>query len=149
MQRLIGLFALSMLLVGLSGCSYLSIPSSDYATQAKGRRRRNDDQPHYYDGATAAKARAERRRYRPSTICTISFIGSVIRTVCDGGAGKTPAYDCVSTRRIDGDFWRLWKFKTINRSAICILISKRRVEGTARDAADDPVPQSEAPDAEI
>ncbi len=37
MQRLIGLFALPMLLVGLSACSYLFYPrAGDYATQAKG-----------------------------------------------------------------------------------------------------------------
>jgi len=37
MQRMIGLFALSILLLGLSGCSYLFYPrAGDYATQAKG-----------------------------------------------------------------------------------------------------------------
>ena len=37
MTRAIGLFALSMLLIGLSGCSYLFYPrASDYVTQAKG-----------------------------------------------------------------------------------------------------------------
>jgi hypothetical protein len=37
MQRMIGLFALSMLLVGLSGCSYFFYPrAGDYAMQAKG-----------------------------------------------------------------------------------------------------------------
>ncbi len=36
MQRVIGLFALSMLLVGLSGCSYLFYPhAKDFAEQAK------------------------------------------------------------------------------------------------------------------
>ena len=40
MQRMIGLFVLSMLLIGLSGCSYLFYPrAGDYATQAKGRER--------------------------------------------------------------------------------------------------------------
>ena len=37
MQRMIGCFALSVLLIGLSGCSYLFYPrAGDYATQAKG-----------------------------------------------------------------------------------------------------------------
>ena len=37
MHRLIGTFILSMLLLGLSGCSYLFYPrAGDYATQAKG-----------------------------------------------------------------------------------------------------------------
>ena len=37
MTRAIGLLALSMLLLGLSGCSYLFYPrAGDYATQAKG-----------------------------------------------------------------------------------------------------------------
>ena len=37
MQRMIGLFVLSMLLLGLSGCSYLFYPrAGDYTTQAKG-----------------------------------------------------------------------------------------------------------------
>ena len=37
MTRAIGLFALSMLLIGLSGCSYLFYPrAGDYAAQAKG-----------------------------------------------------------------------------------------------------------------
>ena len=37
MQRTIGLFAISMLLVELSGCSYLFYPrAGDYAMQANG-----------------------------------------------------------------------------------------------------------------
>lgn len=37
MHRLIGTFTLSMLLVGLSGCSYLFYPrAGDYTMQAKG-----------------------------------------------------------------------------------------------------------------
>ena len=37
MTRAIGLFSLSIFLVGLSGCSYLFYPrAGDYATQAKG-----------------------------------------------------------------------------------------------------------------
>jgi len=39
MQRMIGLFALSMLLVGLSGCSYLFYPrAGDYATPKRRRK---------------------------------------------------------------------------------------------------------------
>lgn len=37
MRRMIGLFMLSMFLIGLTGCSYLFYPrASDYAKQAKG-----------------------------------------------------------------------------------------------------------------
>ena len=37
MQRTIGLLALALMLIGLSGCSYLFYPrAGDYATQAKG-----------------------------------------------------------------------------------------------------------------
>ena len=82
MLRLIGLFTLSLVLIGLSGCSYLFYPrAGDYATQAKGA-----------SGvetminlttmmeATAARPRAGKASIPPSMICTISSMRSMMRS---------------------------------------------------------------------
>ena len=83
MQRTIGLLALALMLLGLSGCSYLFYPrAGDYAAQAKGA-----------SGvetminltsmmeATAAKAKGGKGvDTAPSTICTISSMRSLMRS---------------------------------------------------------------------
>ena len=82
MRRTLGLLTLSVLLIGLSGCSYLFYPrAGDYATQAKGA-----------SGVetminlttmmetTASKARAVKASTAPSTTCTISSMRSMMRS---------------------------------------------------------------------
>ncbi len=116
MQRLIGLFALSMLLIGLSGCSYLFYPrAGDYAMQAK--------------GATGVE-----------TMINLTNMMEVSAAKAKGGKGvdgafddlhnqfhalsdafccvtdaqtKTPAYDLAVTHKKElmAIFKRLWKFK--------------------------------------
>jgi hypothetical protein len=101
MQRMIGLFALSMLLVGLSGCSYLFYPrAGDYATQAK--------------GATAAKAKGGK-----GDDTAFDDLHNQFHALRDAYCGvteaqaKTPAYDLAVTHKkeLTAIFWRLWKFK--------------------------------------
>lgn len=67
MQRLIGLFTLFVVLMGVSGCSYLFYPrAGDYATQAKGASGvETMINNHYYDGGNGNQGqRRERLRYR-------------------------------------------------------------------------------------
>ena len=52
MWRLSQLMVTGLVLLSLSGCSYLSIPAGDYRDQAKGATgRRDDDQSGKYDGS--------------------------------------------------------------------------------------------------
>ena len=116
MQRMIGLFALSMLLVGLSGCSYLFYPrAGDYATQAKGA-----------SGvetminlttmmeATAAKAKGGKGVDTAFDDLHNQFhaLDDAFCSVTDAQA-KTPAYDLAVThkKQLTAIFKRLWKFK--------------------------------------
>ena len=116
MHRMIGCFALSVLLIGLSGCSYLFYPrAGDYATQAKGG-----------SGvetminltsmmeATAAKAKGGKGKdtafddlHNQFHALRDSFCG-----VTDA-QGKMPAYALAVTHKkeLGAIFGRLWKFK--------------------------------------
>ena len=116
MHRMIGCFALSVLLIGLSGCSYLFYPrAGDYATQAKGS-----------SGvetminltsmmeATAAKAKGGKGvdtafddLHNQFYALRDSFCG-----VTDA-QGKMPAYALAVTHKkeLGAIFGRLWKFK--------------------------------------
>lgn len=116
MPRMIGLFALSLLLVGLSGCSYLFYPrAADYATQAKGA-----------SGAetminltnmmetTAAKAKGGK-----GVDTAFDDLHNQFHALSDAFCGvteaqaKTPAYDLAVTHKkeLTAIFKRLWKFK--------------------------------------
>ena len=116
MQRMIGLFALSILLLGLSGCSYLFYPrAGDYATQAKS-----------VSGvetminltnmmeASAAKAKGGKGvdtafdDYHNQLHALLDSYCSVTKE-----QAKTPAYDLAVTHKkeLTAIFWRLWKFK--------------------------------------
>ena len=68
MRRTIGLLTLSVLLIGLSGCSYLFYPrAGDYATQAKGASGVETmiNLTNMYDGSHGEQGhRRERRRSR-------------------------------------------------------------------------------------
>jgi hypothetical protein len=116
MQRLIGLFALSMLLVGLSGCSYLFYPrAGDYATQAKGASvvETMINLTHMME-ASANKAKGGKGvdtafdDYHNQLHALLDSYGDVTKE-----QAKTPAYDLAVTHKkeLTAIFWRLWKFK--------------------------------------
>ena len=82
MQRTVGYLAFALILIGLSGCSYLFYPrAGDYATQAKGSSGVETmiNLANMME-ATAAKAKGGRASIPPSMICTISSMRSVMRS---------------------------------------------------------------------
>ena len=116
MQRLIGLFALSMLLIGLSGCSYLFYPrAGDYATQAKGANGVETmiNLTNMME-ATAAKAKGGK-----GVDTAFDDVHNQFHALNDAFCGvtdaqtKTPAYDLAVTHKKElmAIFKRLWKFK--------------------------------------
>ncbi len=116
MQRVIGLFALSMLLVGLSGCSYLFYPrAGDYASQAKGASvvETMINLTNMME-ASAAKAKGGKGvdtafdDYHNQLHALLDSYGDVTKE-----QAKTPAYDLAVTHKkeLTAIFWRLWKFK--------------------------------------
>jgi hypothetical protein len=117
MERMMGLLALFMLLLGLSGCSYLFYPrAGDYATQAKGA-----------SGVdtiinltammetTAAKAKGGKGVDTAFDDLHNQFhaLGDAFCGVTDAQA-KMPAYDLAVTHKkeLRAIFKRLWKFKS-------------------------------------
>lgn len=116
MQRIIGLFAISMLLVGLSGCSYLFYPrADDYATQAKGASvvETMINLTNMME-VSAAKAKGGKGvdsaldDYHNQLHALLDSYGDVTKE-----QAKTPAYDLAVTHKkeLTAIFWRLWKFK--------------------------------------
>ncbi|TKS58600.1 MAG: hypothetical protein EWM72_02896 [Nitrospira sp.] len=116
MHRLIGTLALSMLLIGLSGCSYLFYPrADDYATQAKGATGVETmiNLTNMME-ATAAKAKGGKGvdnaldDYHNQLHALLDSFCSVT-----DAQAKTPAYDLAVTHKkeLTAIFWRLWKFK--------------------------------------
>lgn len=116
MQRTIGLFALSMLLIGLSGCSYLFYPrAGDYATQAKGATTVETmiNLTHMME-TSATKAKGGKGvdtaldDYHNQLHALLDSYDSVTKE-----QAKTPAYDLATTHKKEliAIFWRLWKFK--------------------------------------
>ena len=116
MQRMIGLFALSILLVGLSGCSYLFYPrADDYATQAKGASvvETMINLTNMME-LSAAKAKGGKGvdsaldDYHNQLHALLDSYGDVTKE-----QAKTPAYDLAVTHKkeLTAIFWRLWKFK--------------------------------------
>ncbi len=116
MRRAIGFLTLSVLLIGLSGCSYLFYPrAGDYATQAKGASgvETTINLANMME-ATAAKAKGGKGidsafddLHNQFHALRDSFCG-----VTDA-QGKTPAYALAVTHKkeLDAIFGRLWKFK--------------------------------------
>jgi hypothetical protein len=116
MQRMIGLFALSMLLVGLSGCSYLFYPrAGDYATQAKGATG-VETMINLTNMMEASAAKAKGGKGVDSALDDyhnqLHALLDSFSCVADAQA-KTPAYDLAITHKkeLTAIFWRLWKFK--------------------------------------
>ncbi len=116
MQRVIGLFALSMLLIGFSGCSYLFYPrAGDYAVQAKGTSvvETMINLTNMME-ASAAKAKGGKGvdtafdDYHNQLHALLDSYGNVTKE-----QEKTPAYDLAVTHKkeLTAIFWRLWKFK--------------------------------------
>ncbi len=116
MQRLIGLFALSMLLVGLSGCSYLFYPrAGDYAMQAKGA----SGIETMINLTNMMEASANKAKGGKGVDTAFDDYHNQLHALLDLYDGvtkeqaKTPAYDLAITHKkeLTAIFWRLWKFK--------------------------------------
>ena len=116
MQRMIGLFALSMLLVGLSGCSYLFYPrAGDYATQAKGA----SGVETMVNLTNMMEATASKAKGGKGIDTAFDDLHNQFHALNDAFCGvtdlqaKTPAYDLAVTHKKElmSIFKRLWKFK--------------------------------------
>jgi hypothetical protein len=116
MQRMIGLFVLSMLLVGLSGCSYLFYPrAGDYATQAKGA----SGVETMINLTTMMEATASKAKGGKGMDQAFDDLHNQFHALRDAFCGvtdaqaKTPAYDLAVThqKELTAIFKRLWKFK--------------------------------------
>jgi len=116
MQRMIGLFALSMLLVGLSGCSYLFYPrAGDYATQAKGATG-VETMINLTNMMEASAAKAKGGKGVDSALDDYhNQLHALFNSYCGvtDAQANTPAYDLAVTHKkeLTAIFWRLWKFK--------------------------------------
>ncbi len=116
MQRLIGMFALSMLLVGLSSCSYLFYPrAGDYATQAKGA----SGVETMINLTTMMEATATKAKGGKGFDTAFDDLHNQFHALSDAFCGvtdaqaKMPAYDLAVTHKkeLTAVFKRLWKFK--------------------------------------
>ena len=116
MKRVIGLFSLSVLLLSLSGCSYLFYPrAGDYATQAKGANGVETmiNLTNMME-ATAAKAKGGKGNDN-----AFDDLHNQLHALLDSYCGvtkeqaKTPTYDLAVTHKkeLGSIFGRLWKFK--------------------------------------
>ncbi|HEY6288984.1 MAG TPA: hypothetical protein VIW48_06035 [Nitrospiraceae bacterium] len=116
MTRAIGVFALSMLLVGLSGCSYLFYPrAGDYAMQAKGA----SGVETMINLTTMMETTASKAKGGKGVDTAFDDLHNQFHALSDAFCGvtetqaKTPAYDLAVTRKkeLTSIFKRLWKFK--------------------------------------
>ena len=113
---MIGLFALSMLLVGLSGCSYLFYPrAGDYATQAKGTSG-IETMINLTNMMEVSANKAKGGKGVDSAFDDYhNQLHALFNSYCDvtKEQAKTPAYDLAVTHKkeLAAIFWRLWKFK--------------------------------------
>jgi len=116
MHRLIGFLALSMLLVGLSGCSYIFYPrADDYAMKAKGA----SGVETMLNLTTMMEASATAAKGGKGVDQTMDDYHNQLHALLDSFCGvtkeqaKTPAYDLAVTHKkeLTAIFWRLWKFK--------------------------------------
>ena len=116
MQRTIGMLVLALLLIGLSGCSYLFYPrAGDYAEQAKGASGVETmiNLTNMME-ATAAKAKGGK-----GVDNAFDDLHNQLHALLDSFCGvteaqaKTPAYDLAVTHKkeMTAIFKRLWKFK--------------------------------------
>jgi len=117
MQRMIGLFALTMLLVGLSGCSYIFYPrAGDYAMQAKGA----SGVETMINLTNMMEASANKAKGGKGIDSAFDDLHNQFHALNDAFCGvteaqaKTPAYDLAVTHKkeLTAIFKRLWKFKS-------------------------------------
>ncbi len=116
MRRAIGLLALSVLLIGLGGCSYLFYPrAGDYASQAKG----TTGVETMINLTNMMEASAAKAKGGKGVDNALDDYHNQLHALLDSFCGvteaqsKTPAYDLAVTHKkeLTAIFWRLWKFK--------------------------------------
>ena len=116
MQRLTGLFTLFVVLMGVSGCSYLFYPrAGDYATQAKGA----SGVETMINLTTMMEATATKAKGGKGFDTAFDDLHNQFHALSDAFCGvtdaqaKTPAYDLAVTHKKElmAIFKRLWKFK--------------------------------------
>ena len=116
MLRAIGFLALSVLLIGLSGCSYLFYPrAGDYATQAKGA----SGVETMINLTSMMEASANKAKGGKGIDNAFDDLHNQFHALSDAFCGvtdaqvKTPAYDLAVTHKKEMTtiFKRLWKFK--------------------------------------
>lgn len=116
MTRAIGLIALSMLLIGLNGCSYLFYPrAADYVTQAKGA----NGVETMINLTNMMEASASKAKGGKGVDTAFDDLHNQFHALRDAFCGvtdeqaKTPAYDLAVTHKkeLTAIFKRLWKFK--------------------------------------
>ncbi|HZH50088.1 MAG TPA: hypothetical protein VFD86_09985 [Nitrospira sp.] len=116
MQRLIGFLALTLLLMGLSGCSYLFYPrAGDYAAQAKGA----SGVETLVNLTNMMEASAAKAKGGKGVDNAFDDFHNQLHALLDSFCGvtkeqaKTPAYDLAVTHKKEllAIFKRLWKFK--------------------------------------
>lgn len=116
MRNTIGLLTLSVLLIGLSGCSYLFYPrASDYAAQAKGA----NGIETMINLASMMEASTANAKGGKGVDKAFDDLHNQFHALSDAFCGvtkeqaKTPAYDLAITQKKETTaiFKRLWKFK--------------------------------------
>ena len=116
MQRTIGLLALALMLIGLSGCSYFFYPrAGDYATQAKGA----SGVETMINLTTMMETTAAKAKGGKGVDTAFDDLHNQFHALSDAFCGvtdaqaKTPAYDLAVTHKkeLTSIFKRLWKFK--------------------------------------
>jgi hypothetical protein len=116
MRRIIGLLSLSLLLIGLSGCSYVFYPrAGDYAAQAKGASG-VETLINLTNMMEASAAKAKGGKGKDLALDDYhNQLHALLNSFCDvtKAQAKQPAYDLAVTHKkeLTAIFWRLWKFK--------------------------------------
>ncbi len=116
MLRTIGLLTLSMLLIGLSGCSYLFYPrAKEFAAKAKGDTGVDTLINLSAMMETSAKAAKGGKGYDQPLDDLHNQLHALMDSFCDvtEAQSKTPAYTLAVTHKkeLGAVFGRLWKFK--------------------------------------
>lgn len=117
-RRVIGMCSLSILLIGLSGCSYVFYPrAGDYAAQAKGTTAVET----MITLTQMMEASAARAKGGKGNDQALDDYHNQLHALFDTFSGvpdeqtKTPAYDLAVTHKkeLTAIFWRLWTFKDV------------------------------------
>jgi hypothetical protein len=116
MRRFVEFLTLSILLIGLSGCSYLFYPrAGDYAAQAKGASGVETMINLTNMMEASAKAAKGGKGVDKALDDYHNQLHALFDSYCDvtKEQAKTPAYDLAVTHKkeLTAIFWRLWKFK--------------------------------------